>query len=1030
MTTEARTQAWAVPAATAQTNRARRAAAWCAARPWLLLPLLAIPALLPFWAGGLHRTIDSGLHLLRIASLDRALRAGTLLPRWQPEMLLGYGYPTLNYYAPASYYLVELLHLLGLSIDRAFMVVMAAFILAAGFGMYLLAVDLFHGRKAAALVAATAYMYAPYLLINIFNRGAIAEAGAQALLPWLLWSARALFTAEEPQRPALLLALLLAGLAAMHTISLLFVPPLLVAYMLVAGTQAKTLRPRAGWALGAILAAMGASAFFWLPLLFERAYLTERGFEIARQVWLPRSAWRWDNFIERSWVYSLTSYRPVRLGLMQAALAVAGFFLARRRDGEWLFWGAVALATGALIGAWSLPLWSSTILSVAQFPWRMLSILSLPLALFAGGIVAGPMRDALRRLLTAALLAAILFAQAPRLRDANLYPPASVRLDPSVMAMVDLDRGVLGGGEGDSMLQEFRPRWAARTLVLDAQPESDGIAPTVTVEAANAYDLLLAVSAPTPAPLRFTTFYFPGWEVRLDGQRLATRPSTNLGLLTVDLPAGEHSLHVTWAGTPLERAANWLSLATWAALAALCLARPGLRAWAILPAALAVVGLAGTLWSRPLETPQPPLQPYDAGGARLLAALVETANPAQATVRPFWQITQPVDEATRIHWQLQDQAGKVLSDYSARPYFNTSSTHEWAVGSVVDDAYLLPLPAGLPAGDYRLAVALVGDEAAPAEPLPPRFALRLEQPVPPDPQPTHTAAARFGNDVDLVGYALEVNGAPVSAETWPVVARPGDLVTVALHWRPARTIYDNLHAFVHIVDVNGAPLVQEDQSPGPMLLSPEQWLPGRTYQDLYRLRIPSWTAGGLYTPWVGVYPFDTVERLPVTQPGQDTAGDHAALPPIKVHAEPQHAPTQRGTLDVRIGDFATISAAEVAPAAAVRPGETITVTLAYRSDAPTSLDLTRFLHLHGGDLGMAAQADGTPQGRFNPTWAWVPGERIVEQVPLTVRPDARPGDYTLLLGFYDAHTGGRAALTADGAPLPDNALPIATVTVH
>ena len=110
-----------------------------AVRPWLLVPLLAAPALLPFYTQGLTRSFDGGLHLLRISLLDRYIRQGMLYPRWAPELLLGHGYPVFGYYAPASYYLVESLHLLGLSIQQAFVAILALMVSTAGGGVFFLA---------------------------------------------------------------------------------------------------------------------------------------------------------------------------------------------------------------------------------------------------------------------------------------------------------------------------------------------------------------------------------------------------------------------------------------------------------------------------------------------------------------------------------------------------------------------------------------------------------------------------------------------------------------------------------------------------------------------------------------------------------------------------------------------------------------------------------------------------------------------------------------------------------------------------
>ncbi|MEZ4835956.1 MAG: hypothetical protein R2873_28825 [Caldilineaceae bacterium] len=111
------------------------------------------------------------------ALLDHHIAAGFFYPRWVPELMLGNGYPVFNYYAPATYYVAEALHLLGLGYYTALMMSFAIFVAVAGIGAYRLALDLF-GRKQhdAAFVAGVAYMYAPYLLSNVFIRGAIAES--------------------------------------------------------------------------------------------------------------------------------------------------------------------------------------------------------------------------------------------------------------------------------------------------------------------------------------------------------------------------------------------------------------------------------------------------------------------------------------------------------------------------------------------------------------------------------------------------------------------------------------------------------------------------------------------------------------------------------------------------------------------------------------------------------------------------------------------------------------------------------------
>ena len=45
---------------------------------------------------------DAPNHLVRIYVIDAALGRGEWYPRWLSDLYLGYGYPLLNYYAPAT----------------------------------------------------------------------------------------------------------------------------------------------------------------------------------------------------------------------------------------------------------------------------------------------------------------------------------------------------------------------------------------------------------------------------------------------------------------------------------------------------------------------------------------------------------------------------------------------------------------------------------------------------------------------------------------------------------------------------------------------------------------------------------------------------------------------------------------------------------------------------------------------------------------------------------------------------------------
>ncbi len=195
---------------------------WLWRHAWLLLPLLALPAVWPLLNRGLTASSDGELHLFRLMALDEQVRQGVLFPRWIPELYTGLGYPLFNYYAPLSYYLGVVLHGFGLSYANSLIASFWLLMLVGGFGTYRLALDIFGERsRGAAVVAAVAYMFSPYLLTNVYIRGAVAEVAAQALLPWIFWSVRRLLTSRHPVDYLVPTVLTLGAMAVTHNITLI-----------------------------------------------------------------------------------------------------------------------------------------------------------------------------------------------------------------------------------------------------------------------------------------------------------------------------------------------------------------------------------------------------------------------------------------------------------------------------------------------------------------------------------------------------------------------------------------------------------------------------------------------------------------------------------------------------------------------------------------------------------------------------------------------------------------------------------------
>jgi hypothetical protein len=296
-------------------------------------------------------------------------------------------------------------------------------------------------------------------------------------------------------------------------------------------------------------------------------------------------------------------------------------------------------------------------------------------------------------------------------------------------------------------------------------------------------------------------------------------------------------------------------------------------------------------------------------------------------------------------------------------------------------------------------------------------------------QPSNASAVRLGDDMLLAGYDLYLNGGPLSPDGLPAV-EPGDLLEVVLYWRRDRLAGHDAHGFVQMATPDGQILVQDDHPAGLVSRPSSDCSTPELEPDRYALRIPADAANGLVQPVVGGYVPSSGDRLPVYSSDGTGIGDAYGLPSLKI-IRSGPAPTPQHEIKARIGEQINLLGYGLDPAeTTLQPGQPLTVTLYFRTQAPVDEDLIRFVQLHSPEHGMAAQNDSQPAAGRNPTWAWKPGEVVVDEVVLTVAPDAAPGEYSLLLGFYRPADGARlAARDQAGNAAPDQILVLSGVTV-
>jgi hypothetical protein len=58
------------------------------------------------------------------------------------------------------------------------------------------------------------------------------------------------------------------------------------------------------------------------------------------------------------------------------------------------------------------------------------------------------------------------------------------------------------------------------------------------------------VIASDPETVQYYRYDYPGWQVTLDGQPIPHQHEPPFGLITVDIPAGEHTVQLRMGNTP------------------------------------------------------------------------------------------------------------------------------------------------------------------------------------------------------------------------------------------------------------------------------------------------------------------------------------------------------------------------------------------------------------------------------------------------------------------------------------------------
>ncbi len=1001
---------------------------------YLLILICILPATACLWFGMISTRGggDSPFLLQRTVDMAESLRYGIFPVRWMAHGAYGLGYPLFNHYAALPYYLTGALTALGLSPIHAIQSVQILGFLLAGLTAALWAAKRFTYRWAT-LLAVIAYTYAPFHLVNVYVRGdSLSEFYAFVWYPLILWTLDRL---EEQFTPGRLAAASLSygALILTHNVSALIFAPFALLYVLWKIDWKKrfiSLRPlrlcveksllkEARWFIPFGLSFL-LTAWFWLPAILETRY-GQMGPEFTAGYFHYDNHFRGLNLVQTSPAFNydigttVDQAGPFAMGLVQALLAVAGavVLLRRRRRTDLYLLAGLLLAT-VMITPLSAPLWKYLpLLGTTQFPWRFLSIQALFAAMAAGALVDFKWNKfpSLTTFLTPLLGGIILLSMLW-----GLHPD---RLD-ITNADVTVDRLALyesfTGNIGTTIRYEYLPAAVVPRLYTSEAVVAgeETLRPFTTGDAdlqaarisrtpnSQSWDLTLSAAAPVVFPLND----WPGWTATVDGQLATSYPITGSGRLTVDLPAGRHTVVLKLGNTPLRTAAETLSLVT------------------------LLAGLAAWIWTAfrghlSFSFPNPLVGILTLGIAVLLALII------------------PIPSNRPLSWN----APAIVADFVQKPYFHSDVINYGDIFVRIEKT--LPersVPEDTLAVDLNFR-ALDRTELT--------GTLRLVSPAEPRHNITYELAqtgftvtcpgihnACYSNDlpplnlpVDLTRgyYLIEMklyengkeltpmteNGSPMGAlylgpvrvphgpalpEGAPLLAQLGELrlhsleaveddpatLRLKMGWSVARRTPRNLSLSLRLMDAEGRTLSTQDLQPGYGYLPTTLWEPGELTTDYPRLPRPEGLAPGHYTLRVIAYQEGTMETvgqadLPITLT-TTTQKDPAGLP--------GPALCQRNSVLLNHLELPD----------QIVEGTGLDFTAEWSTPAQPAADITATWELLAPDGTVVGTAVGPlaagSQTSGWPAQAWVRAPLKIALPPLLTA----PGPYTLRLSLADAGT--------------------------
>lgn len=484
--------------------------------PWLsVIFLICFYVLTPLIRPGFFVSDDGDWMIIRLSAFYQSLREGQFPVRFLGRLNFDYGYPVAVFLYPGFMYLGSIIHFLGFSFSDSIKIIIAICVLGTGAVLYLFLSKYF--SRLASFCGAASSIMAPYLLFDIYKRGSIGEILA-------IFMGVLAFTALD-RRYIVTGIFALCGLILSHnTIALLFMI-LIFAFILFRRTWSDLIL---------VSLSLGISAFFWIPALYERAYII------------------FDNtVISNPFEFFAVGENLVLLGYLPlVCLAVILTNFRKIRNGRPLLVFMTVVYAGVIFFAspLSAPLWTIRNFGMfIQFPYRFLTLNTLIGAYLVSNVVnaLSEKKSVIFSVVALIYLFINAYGQLARIEYSD-KPDSFYYTNEATTTVAD----------------EYMPRWVKYKPTMHATQKAAFFTGSgeIKVKETLSHKITLDVVAREPSIIRINKIYYPGWGVLVNGVPGKIDYDNDQGLIHVKVPTGKFEIYAEFRENLFRFIADIISL--------------------------------------------------------------------------------------------------------------------------------------------------------------------------------------------------------------------------------------------------------------------------------------------------------------------------------------------------------------------------------------------------------------------------------------------------------------------------------------